>query len=98
MNPALYLLSWFSGLASHKCRCPSMTNSSSPPSVLNTASPFLVKGARPHGGPRRDRVSYGRQCEAGTRVLLRFRVAPRVGLAGGGRPRHRLPPQGDGGD
>src|SRR5262249_17401914 len=56
MNPAPYLLSWLSGLASHKCRCPSMMNSSSPPSVLNTASPSLVKVIRPPRNPRCNRV------------------------------------------
>src|SRR5262249_11718747 len=58
MNPAPYLLAWFSGLASHRCICPSMMKSSSPPLVLNTASPFLVKAAQPRGGPRRDGSSY----------------------------------------
>src|SRR5215470_17264402 len=35
MNPAPYLLAWFSGLASHRWRCPSMMKISSPFAVLN---------------------------------------------------------------
>src|SRR5215475_4893327 len=43
MNPVPYLLAWFSGLASHRWRCPSMMKTSSPLAVLNMLR--LLQGA-----------------------------------------------------
>src|SRR5262249_29679148 len=83
MKPAPYLLAWFSELASHKCICPSMMKSSSPPLVLNTASPSLAKVAQLHDAPRRDRFSYefGGVRKSGHNSFPRVPVVHRVGSA-----------------
>src|SRR5262245_58058528 len=51
MNPVPYLLAWFSGLASHRWRCPSMMKTSSPFAVVNIVR-LLLGATRPPSGVR----------------------------------------------
>src|SRR5262249_6478188 len=96
MKPAPYLLSWLSGLASHKCRCPSMMNSSSPPSVLNTASlPVVRTPAAWRTPPRQGRLGMQWGHGAGSRHQCDppVRRIPRGGTCRWKGVRHRLPPE-----